>query len=456
MRLPNLFRTTAFRLALGYIGLFAISTLLLFGLVYWSIREYAEDQLRDSIEVESAALTATARLHGFDAAVAMVQGWIERDEDRPADYLLLDASGEKRAGDLEAFSARTGWQEFIGRDDDGDQEHMVGLGVRLPSGELLLVAQDTSDLRELQETVTNAFALAGGVSLLLAVIGGLITSALFLRRIEGFNRTAARIIDGRLTERVPVRGTNDEFDRLATNLNAMLDRIQALMESMRQVSSDVAHDLRTPLTRLRQQLETALHDASDTEARERAVQRAIEECDQILSTFSALVRIAQIESGSRRAGFAPVDLSALCDSLAETYGAVAEDNRQTLISQLAPGIHTIGDRELMTQLFANLIENGIRHTPPGSTIHFSLREDRGTGPVVRIADNGPGIPPEERQKVFRRFYRLEASRTTPGSGLGLSMVAAIAELHGITVELDDAQPGLAVTLRFPRARRDHR
>jgi signal transduction histidine kinase len=288
--------------------------------------------------------------------------------------------------------------------------------------------------------------MAGGISLALAVIGALLTSGAFLRRLEGFNRTANRIIDGALEERVPLRGTGDEFDRLASNLNAMLDRVQALVESMRQVSNDVAHDLRTPLAHLRQGLETVRRSEGDREQYREAIDRALAECDQILTTFGALLRIAQIEAGTRRAGFTEVDLSSIFETIAETYAPVAEDHGKVLVAEIAPGIRTRGDPDLLTQMLANLVENAIRHTQTGSTVRLSLEED--DKPIGTVVDDGPGIPEEARKRVFDRFYRLESSRATPGNGLGLSLVAAVAQLHELEVELGDAQPGLHVSLRF--------
>jgi len=408
---------------------------------------FVDEQLYEAVEEEAQMLVEWAEAEGLGALAARLRALEENSPDSPTSYLLLDPDGRVLAGELASIHPREGWFEFA-EPDDYDHDPMLGLGTPIAGGSFLVVAQASEDQRELREAVIWAFAWATGVSLALAVLGGLATSAAFLRRLEGFNRTAARIVDGRLGERVPTRGTDDEFDRLATNLNAMLDRIQALMESMRQVSSDVAHDLKTPLAHLRQHLETARRNARHVAAYEDAVDRALAESDEILATFGALLRIAQIEAGTRRAGFAHVDLSALFETIAEAYSAVAEDNGQTLVARVAPGIGMRGDRELLTQMLANLVENAIRHTPRGSAIELSL-VSRLDHPAGIVADNGPGIPQDARDKVFRRFFRLETSRTTPGNGLGLSLVAAVAELHGIGVELADAAPGLVVTLRFP-------
>lgn len=447
MTLPRLLRTAAFRLALVYAALFVVSTAVLFVFVYVEVTDHGEEQLEALIERESAALAAQAKAEGVPALVSTLRA--REASKRSAAYALVDPAGQILLGKLGGARPRAGWFTYVAPDDDGDGDDMLALGTPLPNGALLVVAQET-ELRELGWALARAFAWAGGVALALAVLGGMLTSAAFLRRLEQFNRTAAHIVEGRLAERVPKRGTGDEFDRLADNLNAMLDRIQSLMESMRQVSNDIAHDLRTPLSHLRRRLETARQDARDTAAYEQAVEGAIAETDDILATFGALLRIAQIEAGTRRAGFAHVDLSALFETIGETYAPVAEDRGQTLVTSITPGITIRGDRELLTQMLANLVENAIHHTPPQSAIRLAL-EDSASGAVGRVADDGPGIPPDARGKVFRRFYRMEASRTTPGNGLGLSLVAAVADLHGIAVGLTDNEPGLTVTLRFPRA-----
>jgi signal transduction histidine kinase len=257
-------------------------------------------------------------------------------------------------------------------------------------------------------------------------------------------------MSGRFDARIPVLHRDDELDRLAINLNATFDRVERLMESLAQISSDVAHDLRTPLSRLRQTLELARRTATSVEEFRAGTGAAINEADDILETFSALLRISQIESGSRKAGFSRVDLSTLFETIFETYVAVAEDAGHELISHIATGIDISGDRELLMQLGANLVENAIRHTPAGSRIEIDLHRSA-DGAVAVFSDRGPGIPEREYGKVFRRFYRLESSRTTPGSGLGLALVAAVADLHGARISLDDNHPGLRVTILFPYA-----
>jgi signal transduction histidine kinase len=270
-----------------------------------------------------------------------------------------------------------------------------------------------------------------------------------LRRIEAIAATCEPILAGDLGRRLPTRGIGDEFDRVAALFNAMLDRIEHLMAGLRQVSSDIAHDLRTPLTRLRQNLDAARRRSKDAASYEAAIDRAIAETDTILDTFAALLRIAQIEAGTRRAGFVPVDLSALLATVLEVYKPAAEEKGQQLEGSVPNGVAVTGDRELLTQMLANLVENAIRHSPPGAGIDVTLSTECGGEVEMVVADNGPGIPAEAREKVFQRFVRLETSRTTPGSGLGLSLVAAVADLHGIAVRLQDNRPGTRVCLRLP-------
>jgi signal transduction histidine kinase len=252
---------------------------------------------------------------------------------------------------------------------------------------------------------------------------------------------------GNLSERIPTRAAGDEIDQLATNLNDMMDRLQDLMEGLRQVSNDIAHDLRTPLSRLRQRLEAARLEARSVEDYERAVDQALQDADTALATFSALLRIAQVEAGMRHGSFAELDLSGLIEHLVMTYAPVAEEFGKRLSSSIAPRIRIRGDRELLAQMLVNLIENALRHTPGGSALSVTLH-DNGEGPLAVVTDDGPGVPRAEREKIFRRFYRLQTSRTTPGSGLGLALVAAVAELHQIRIRLADNRPGLKVMLQF--------
>jgi signal transduction histidine kinase len=252
-------------------------------------------------------------------------------------------------------------------------------------------------------------------------------------------------MEGDLTARVPVRGSNDEVDQLVTSLNEMLDRIQNLMDGLRQVTGDIAHDLRTPLGRLRQRLEDAREHATTTGEYAEATDAAIDEADTLLEIFSALLRIAQIEAQAQKSAFAEFDLSDVMRSLGEVYAPAAEDAERKLDVSIADGVTLTGDRQLIAQMVSNLVENALNHTPAGSTVRLALTKTD-AGFAIEVADNGPGIPEAEREKVFDRFYRLDRSRTTAGSGLGLALVRAIATLHGLSIQLADARPGLRVLI----------
>lgn len=452
MRLPRPLRTTSFQLALLYALLFAGSVIVVGAFVYWTALSALNQQIATQIETESRTLQAEFHSSDLDRLVAAVR---ERTRSRMAaklSYLVIGPNGERLAGDLPVIPTHTGWLDIdAGENVTGEQttnaEWLRVLVVELKGGPRLAVGGDLGQVEEVQEAILGALGSAAGIVLVLGIGGGLALSIGFLRRVDAITRTAEAIIAGDLAQRVPTRGTNDDFDRLAATLNRMLDRIATLLESLRQVSNDVAHDLRMPLARLRQRLES-IRDHHLLEANgEAALDIALAEMDTILDTFAALLRIAQIEAGTRRAGFGEVNLSAIFETVIDAFGPAAEDAGKSVIARVEPGIGIRGDRELLTQMLANLVENAIRHTPSGTRIEVSLIPGQ-DGPVGIVADNGPGVPKEERERIFRRFYRLERSRTTPGSGLGLSLVAAIAALHEISIDLQDNKPGLRVQLTY--------
>lgn len=453
----RILRTTGFRLAALYAGLFGVSVFVLFGVIYWITSGALHQQLEFNIQGEVSSLVEDHKSGGLLHVVNAIELRLGSNRQPTTFYLLLDAERRKAVGNLPGTIHRDGWQrlpdpEVRNGDAGGDPEErdanrILAFGKTLPDGSFLLVGEDTYRIVEVEEAVIRAFGWAVGATILLAAAGGVTLSVGFLRRIDAINQTSQAIIEGKLADRVPTRGTGDELDRLAQNLNAMLDQVQALMESLRQVSNDIAHDLRTPLSRLRQRLEQVRLKARSAEDYETAVDQAIIDADAILGTFSALLRIAQIEAGTRRAAFSKVDLSDVFRSISAVYGAVAEDGGQTLLAMVEPGISIQGDRELLTQMLANLVENAIRHTPKGTQIMLCLRSGA-AGAIGIVADSGPGIPVEAREKVFQQFFRLEVSRTTAGNGLGLSLVAAVAEIHGILITLEDNAPGLKVRLDF--------
>ncbi len=453
MHLPRLFRTVTFKLALLQAGLFATSAAVLFAAVYWSLSGYARSQLRTAIATELATLVEERRTDGLAELVTDVERRTRERGPQGFSYCLRAGDGRLLAGNLDPAGTEPGWHDLsasahpAGSSDD--EPHQVeALGEALPSGEFIAVGRDVRDLDDVKEQLIQSFGLAAGVTMMLAILSGVLTSLGALRRVEAMNAITRGIMEGDLDRRVPTRGTGDEFDRLASNTNAMLDRIQLLMEGLRQVSNDIAHDLRTPLTHLRQRLEATRQGPRTIEAYESAIEAASGDADAILRVFASLLRIAQVEAGTRRSGFADFDLSALFSAIAETYGPVAEDAGQSLAAEIEPGLLMRGDRDLITQLLANLVENAIRHAGPDAGIALRLRRD-GTELRGAVCDTGPGIPPEHRQRVLGRFVRLDPSRPGEGNGLGLALVKAVADLHGIRIGLDDGGPGLVARLDFP-------
>jgi signal transduction histidine kinase len=450
----RLFRTISFQLTALFCLIIALCLMALLATTYLTTSSALRGQLQTEIRNQLNTYVEEAKT---DGVASIVQDIEERARMKSVDtgfYFLSDAAGKKLAGNIEGMAPVDGWREggignqaLAGLGQDSDEDHQIwGQGTHLDDGSYLFVGQDSFRLLTAQESIVQSFLWSAVVAFLLAGVAGYILSSGFLRRIDDINTTSLAIMDGKLKQRIPMRGTADELDRLSNNLNRLFDSNEALLNSLKQVSANIAHDLRTPLTRLRQGLEEA--KAKSAQQKAVAIESAIVESDQLLVTFAALLRIAQIESGSRRAGFKQINMSRIFQRVADAYSAVAEDDGKQLVTHFAPDLQYFGDEELLLQMTVNLVENAIRHTPTGTTIVFSL--EAGTdGLRGCVADSGPGIPQGEREKVFEHFYRLETSRTSDGSGLGLALVAAIAKLHGIQLALEDNLPGLKVVLEFP-------
>lgn len=438
-------RSTSLRLAALYTAVFAISVVILGAVTLFATRAALLEQFETRIASESAALTQEYRTEGLQGVIQAVQ---ERDRTPGAlDYGLRGPHGEALAGALAATAAPAGWSTPKVVSRGGHLEAVRILTTRLPDGYWLQVGDDDERIEAVDGAVLRGFGAAFVGVVVLGVLGGFALSRDVHRRLAAISGTAEAIIDGDLARRVPVRGSDDDLDRLAITINRMLDRIAQLMESLRQVSNDVAHDLRTPLTRLRQRLEMSLSSEAERGA---AIEGALGDLDAILDTFAALLRIAQIEGGARRAGFRPTDLSAIAGTVTDAFIPSAEDAQRSLVLEAPAPLLVEGDPELLTQMLVNLVENALRHTPPGAKIRVRTARQDGLS-TVSVIDDGPGVPEAERERVFDRFHRLEASRSTPGSGLGLALVAAVARLHGGEAVLRDAAPGLEARVSFPAA-----
>jgi signal transduction histidine kinase len=452
----RILRSSTFRLVLLYMALVSGSVLLLFGFIYWATAGFMDRQVDVTIEAEIQGLAEQYRQRGLGGLKTVIAERVAKDPIGSSVYLLVDADLQPIVGNLSRWPAapvsEDGWIDFTLRErgSDGSEEHRARGRAFLLVGSLrLLVGRDIRDLEATRSLIVGALGWGLAISVGLALAGGLTMTSSMVRRIEAINDTSREIVEGDLTRRIPASGAGDDFDKLVANLNGMLDRITGLMETVRQVSDNIAHDLRTPLTRLRSRLEIARAQQGERDPEARAaVEQAIEEADGLLSTFQALLRIARIEAEQRREGFAAVDLALLLTDVAELYEPVAAERDQTLAVQMREAASVDGDRDLLFQAVANLVDNAIKYTPAGGRIVLGL-VPTGDGAEVYVADTGPGIPPDQRERVFDRFHRLEVSRSTPGSGLGLSLVRAVARLHGATIRLSDNGPGLRIALVLP-------
>lgn len=453
MPAPRLFRSTGFRFALLHTVVFVLSVSVIAWVAEITVTSALEHQARDRMDAESSSMLAEYRRHGMEGLRSTIE---ERSSaaKRRLQYAIVNAEGHVLIGEsyLAEFAATsTARPKIVPRSNGEDATDQILVGsTALANGLTLVVADNLESVEDVEDVVLNGFFIALGLALVLGLAAGILFTRSLLKRVDHVSRTAEAIIAGDLSQRIALTGSGDDFDRLSATLNTMLDRIADLLESLRQVSSDIAHDLRTPLTHLRQRLESAKARACSPVDYQHAIDQAIENADQLLETFSALLRIAQIEAGARRASFRLVDLEEVMRTVADAYEPTIEDGGRALELQLADELPIHGDRELLIQLFSNLMENALRHTPTKTRIVMRGFHSRGTV-IAEVSDDGPGIPEPERDRVFRRFYRLERSRTTAGNGLGLSLVAAVTDLHQAVIELSDSKPGLKITLRFPDA-----
>ena len=445
MRIRSIYGTSTFRLALLYAGVTGISFALLFAVIFWSTSRFMRHQIDDSVANELNEILSDAP--GDVAATRAIVKGLARQSSGFA-YLFQDAHGEVLAGNIRALPPRVGATEWESEATHSDRRRgrIRGRGV-LVGDNYLFVGWSTHQLHEMEEFIAVSFIWGSIAAIAVALAGGAFMSGRLVRKIESVSATSRNIIQGDLTQRVPIAHAGDEFDRLSLSVNAMLDRIETLMGDLRQVTTDIAHDLRTPLTRLGQRLEIAARSDADEQVLRKNLGDARREVDDILAMFTALLRIAEVESGARKAAFSRVELSEIIDTVVEVYRSAAEEKGQQLEYHSDPGVATTGDRDLLIQLFANLVENAIRHCPPGARIEV-LAQRRESAVEVSVSDNGPGIPAEMRAKVLQRFVRLENSRTSPGYGLGLSLAAAIANLHEAPLSITDNAPGLRASVRL--------
>jgi signal transduction histidine kinase len=440
------FHTEGFRIAAIFVAIFALSAAALTAVTIVIVNGEFREQVVQFANADIAAVKDGYRTNGEAEAEEVIGQRMAAPG--ASDFFLLERGRTRLIGNLSPMPPQTGVLS-VPYPGNPSGHAILGVGIFLAPDLYVFSGSDLYRARLTQRRILITLSWVFASALILALLGGMLVSRSFLRRADVIVRTCRAIMAGNLTTRVPIRGTQDELDRLSETINAMLDRIAALMNNVTQVTNDIAHDLRTPVTHLRHRLERARERAVTTEDYDKALEGAIAASDDILALFTALLRIAQIEAGARRAAFAPLDLSALLTHLRDLFAPVAEDSDHTLEFALEGPIQVPGDRELLIQLFSNLIENAIIHTPKGSCVSVTLQR-QGHDAVVRVSDDGPGVPADEHEKLFQRFYRREASRTRPGFGLGLALVSAIADLHSARLEIENVQPrGFAIALFLP-------
>jgi hypothetical protein len=454
----SIFKSSTFRLAAIYLLVFALSVGAVLAYVFWNTAYLLERQTEETIRAEVQGLGDQYRQRGLRGVVEVISRRIS--EDTGTLYLLVDADGDFVVGNLQNMpEARLPDGVFV------DFPITVGKGARqlrhtarafhaeLTGGFRLLVGRDVEELRTFRSLIQNTLLWALGLSLVFGLGGGYLTSRNFLRRVDAITETSRSIMAGDLSQRMPVQGSNDELDRLSQSLNDMLGQIERLMAGMKEVSSNVAHDLKTPLTRMRARVEAALRGNSAAEHRA-ALRQTLTESEHLLSTFNALLSIAQAEAGQSRQSLIEVDASEILSDVAELYEPLVEEAGGSLDCSAMEALPVRADRQLLAQALSNLIDNAMKYgaTPAEGTVRITMSaRAEGAMAVLRVADAGPGIPAADRERVLERFVRLDNSRTKPGNGLGLSLVASVVRLHGGVLRLEDARPGLAAVIELPLA-----
>ena len=427
----------ALRAALAAAALMLVTSLLGSGWIWRQAEEALRTQLDLALAAEVESLVREYESLGLGGLADQAQAYARRRG--PVLVLLQTPDGQVLAGRLPAIVRAPLLRGYATLEAAPGRPAMRMLGAVLPNGANLIVATELAPVERAATALAWAPPAVALAAALTALLLGFVSARRLESRLAGVGGAARAIMDGDLTRRLPVSGRGDEFDRLVGTVNTLLGRIEALVTAQRQVTDDIAHDLRTPLSHLRQRLEGALATPRDAQADEATYAEALAELDGVLVTFSALLRIARAESGTARGGFAPVDLSALVAQVAEAYAAPAEEAGHSFTCDITPGLSLGGDAALLRQALANLLDNALLHGGPRMTLRLH------PGPVIEVADDGPGIPTGERDAVMRRFYRLDSSRNTPGTGLGLALVAAAARLHGGQFRIEDGPSGRGVT-----------
>jgi signal transduction histidine kinase len=460
--LGKLFRTTAFKLTLVYLTTFALFAAIVLVYFAWNTRRLINEQITQTVDSEIVTLQDEYDIGGIRRLIFTLDARARRPDSYL--YLLTTAAGEGLAGNVGSLTAgvleRSGWTETAYRkleDLEQTEHHALVKIVQLSGGFRMLVGRDLEERDRMHDVVINAGRWSLAIVVILGIAGGLFVMRRVLQRVDAMTATAQTIMAGDLSGRLPVGGTGDELDRLAGHLNAMLDRIEALMRGLKEVSDNIAHDLKTPLTRLRNRCEEALRTAEDEAQYRAALEGTIEESDGLIQTFNALLMIARAESGQARDNMRDFDAAEVAHGVGELYEPLAEEKGLTLTIDAPVAALVRGNRELVSQALANLVDNSIKYAAPAAALPEGVRPEiriqaasEGDRILLTVADRGPGIPEADRARVLERFVRLEQSRSQPGSGLGLSLALAVAHLHGGDLKLEDNHPGLRTVISLPR------
>jgi signal transduction histidine kinase len=449
----SVWSSVAFRLAIGYAVLAVASMSLIAAVFYFGTVGVLARNTDAKLQGVSARLLAHFQSRGAEALRQEIERLLVDGVEQDTEvYLLVGPDGRKIAGNLAGWIPATGESgrlEDRGVIRDGQPSVSRILPLLLPDGAMLVVGRDLRDRLEIERLVWRALAIGGLCAILVTIVGALLFRRRLEARIAAIRHTAREIEAGDLSRRIPVGGVEDEFTRLGRDVNQMLDWIEHLMDGVRHVSNAIAHDLRTPLGRIRGELDEALRPEQRVTRLATAARSAIGQIDELIQVFDRLLQIAEAESGTRRQSFAPVQLGAVAADIVELYDAEAEERRITLLADLEGASATLGDRALLANAIANLLDNALKYAGNGATVR--VRTERGPDSVaIIVEDDGPGIPDSERPRVIERFYRIDQSRSVPGNGLGLSIVSAIASLHWGELRLEDAAPGLRARLVLPR------
>ena len=462
-RLLRILKTFTFRLALVYVGLFSLSVILLFAFIYSFEMTHLQAQISEAIKMQYNYLIDEYKQSGSSGIEARIRELIADDTEGNEIYLLVNQKYEKLAGNINAwpsnatregpFEKEGSWAHFhIESTRNLPPNVAQGIEVRaimipLSKWRYLLVGQSLKSTESMEQTIIETFWASLILTLCMAFIGAIIMTRSVMRRLSVINRSAGTIMHGNLSARIPFTLGGDEFDELSSNLNRMLDKIEMLLQSLSQFANNIAHDLRSPLNRIINRLDAGLRTIGDGNPAHTLLEKNIRDMQELIDTFNSILNISELEANTEFRAFEPCDLQQLISNLVEFYEPYAAEKNIALINAIDAPVDIPGEKNLLTQAFANLIDNALKFTPEGGEVSIACEIGDGRADII-IADNGPGIPPEFRNKVFEKFFRLEKSRSARGNGLGLSLVAAIARIHGATITLEDNEPGLRVRLSF--------